>query len=542
MTLALYNDAADDMPIQEVEGGFFELNNTLSPPLLTAGTLARAKNVWMDGDGLVRLRPGLRLVSNVQAASASPIGGMMYYDTPEREAVLVASGADLWAVSGLTPGQVPAKIVEAIHPATGRKTFAQLVDRAIWTGGVGLHWARWAAGAWTSGSVATFSDGAAMPAFRTTAVHRFRLFAVGEDSDVIYPSKILQAETPADWVQTQSIRVGTGSGDPVVAMLSGQDANLIVLNQGSAWQVDTTDAESANWIVRKLTDKLGCVAGATAVQTGGDVLFLSRHGVVALGSLASTDSLSAARGLSAPIMETLNRINWAAVDSPYGARATMWRNLYLLALPIDGATWANRVLAYNTKTQKWVGEWETDNASLAGAVSGWGLSVVAHFEEQEQTLWSDIDGGLYRLDDTYVKDDTLAGGSVDMESLVRTRALAFGAPAQMKQPFWLEAEFYRSSAPTASLMLVFDEEAAYPEVDIDHARVALRDFSVTDEQRLPLRLPFVFSTRYVRRVPCHVRRFPRFREMAVQLQSKAGNLSLRSLRVAAWIDSVPLSG
>ena len=60
MTLALYNDAADDMPIQEVEGGFFELNNTLSPPLLTAGTLARAKNVWMDGDGLVRLRPGLR--------------------------------------------------------------------------------------------------------------------------------------------------------------------------------------------------------------------------------------------------------------------------------------------------------------------------------------------------------------------------------------------------------------------------------------------------------------------------------------------------
>ncbi len=543
MTLILHNDSLEDTPQQEVENGFFELNNTMSPALLPSGVVSRADNLWFDTDGVANTRPGLRLVSNVYATTTAPVLGMAYYDVPTREAVLMASGTNVYEVTSDQPTQTPVAVATGLISATGRKMFAQLVDRMFIADDTALRWVMYSGGSWSNGSVTQYTSGAAMPAFRVLAAHRFRLFGVAAESDKIQVSKILTAHNSGgggDWIETDNVRVGTGGGDPINALISGQVASLIALCKGSAWEIDTSDLLPANWTIRKLTDKTGCAAGATAILIGQDVYFLSRLGVMTLSGLVTTDTVSAASAVSAPIQATIDRINWAAVDGTYGAKSTLWGHLLLMAIPVDGSTYANHVIAYNTRTRRWVGEWSTLNDQFSTGLGGWGEAGLTRFNGKAETLWADIDGGLYRLDDTYTRDDVAGAASVEIDSLLRTRAFVNGAQEIVKQPFWLEAEFYKCSSTGLSIMVVPDDEQTYPDIPLVETRMVQQDFSGSNSPVLPLSLPFAFTTRFTRRWPWLIRNQPRFREMAIQVHSNRGSLRLRKLRFAAFLDAVKL--
>jgi hypothetical protein len=536
MTLPLYNDGLDDTPQKEEEGGFFRLNNTANPADLTPGSLTRAVNCWMETNGVLNTRPGRRLVSDTLPTTGAALAGLVYFDTPSRESVIFPAGTDLWEIISDTAPQTPVTVAAGGLPATGRKAMTQLIDRVFVANTANLMWAYWNGAAWSDGTVTKFSDGSDMPVFGLLTTHRFRVFACQANTNKIFVSKYLSAhlsDTGGDWNSLENIIVGSGNGDPTRKMISGQQADLIVLNEGSCWSVDTSAQNAVDWPVTKLTDVAGCVAGATAIMIGQDVYFLSRYGLVSLSGLVTRDSISPANTISAPVNRTIERINWTAVDNERGASSTLWRNLLLLAIPIDGATEANRVLAYNTLTKEWVGEWEWSPES---ALPVWGYACVTRFAGKQETLWAYPDGYITRLDDSY-EDDDATGGAEEIESWVQSRAMWFGQHEAQKMPFWLEAEFHRSSSTSIAVLFVGDDEQTFPEIALESARVIEAGFNGSTFLTFPLPLPFTFSSQYTRRASWHIRNQSRFREAQIIIHSGSGQIGLRKFKMAAWLDT-----
>jgi hypothetical protein len=412
---------------------------------------------------------------------------------------------------------------------------AQLIDRAFIANSVNLAFAQWDGAVWITGAVTEFSNASPMPPFRLITTHRFRLFGCPENSNTIYVSKFLQAHnsgTGGDWDQLANIIVGTGNGDPCRAMLSGQQSDLIVLNEATCWQVDTSSLDPADWEIRKLTGVAGCVARRTAVFVGQDVYFLSRYGLVTLGSLVTRDTISPADTLSAPVNDVIERVNWNAVANERGASCTVWRNLILLAIPVDGATEANRVLAYNVLTKQWVSEWEY---SAQPSLEVWGHACLTRFGGKQETLWALMDGFITRLDETYVQDDNPLG-SEDIATWIRTRAMWFQMHEAQKKPFTLELEFNRSGASGVSVIFVPDDEVSYPQIPLTSSRIIALGQSVTAFLSFPLTLPFTFSSQYTRRRAWHIRDQVNFREAQIIIHCPRGNFGLRKLTMAAWMN------
>lgn len=542
MGLPLFNEAEDDTPETEQEIGFVGLNTSLKPTLLASGMLQSGENTLLDVDGLLDTRPGLRLISDVFATSGNSVDGMGYYDVPGapgKEAILLTSNTQLYVITGTTAPQTPTPIGAPAHTA-GKKIFQQLVDKMFYTTPTDLRWVQWNGATWNNGAVTQFSDGSTLPPFATMVAHKFRLFGAAAESDELWVSKFLQASASGgggDWIKTSGVRVGIGGGDPLIALLSGQDSNLIALNNGSCWMIDTSDLNPANWPIRKITDKVGCVARDTALNVGQDIFFLSRLGVVSLGSLADTLSISAATTISAPLQATIDSINWLAVGV---AKAVMWKHYYLLAVPVDGSTWANRVLCYNTTTRQWVGEWTSKNPQFTNSPGGWGEALMTKFGGQDETVWADIDGGVFKVDRDYESDDATGGGRYEIETIARLRGWVFGSQVSQKEPFWFEVEFYKSSAQGVYAMLVCDDEKTYPEVALNTVDTLLTDIKGSNNPVIPHFVPLRLSTNYVARFPAHWRGKKTFREVAVQIVSSKGRLAVREVKFAAFIGTVKL--
>jgi len=537
MSLPIFNDSLDDTPTKEEEGGFSQLNNTDNAAELAVGTLTRAENVWMQTDGLVHTRPGRKIVSQQINTTGTPVAALGYFDTPTHEALIFPAGTGVWEILSDSGPQTPVAIAAGILPATGKKSMAPLIDRMFINNTTDLRWVHWNGASWSNGSVTQFSNGSAMPVFDGIAAHRFRIF--GWVGNRIYASKILSAHVSGaggDWSSLDNIIVGTGGGDPTKAVLSGQQESMFVINEGSVWTVDTSNASVAAWTISKLTDVVGCVAGATAIMVGRDVYFLSKFGLVSLAGLVTKDTISQADTISAPVHKTIERINWAAVDNEVGARCTLWGNLLLLALPVDGSTVANVVLAYNTLTKRWVGEW---TATAGGSL--WGHAAITRFGGIQQTIWCGGGGGsIYRLDPDYLKDDIGDSATADLVSWVKTRAMWFTMHEAIKQPFWLEAEFHRSGSTDLTVVFVPDDEITYPEEALADVRVIQTGFSGSNFLTFPLVLPFTFVSRYTRRISWHIRDQPRFREGQLIVHSSRGEMGLRKLRMASFLDTPKL--
>ena len=53
----------------------------------------------------------------------------------------------------------------------------------------------------------------------------------------------------------------------------------------------------------------------------------------------------------------------------------------------------------------------------------------------------------------------------------------------------------------------------------------------------PLTLPFTFSSQYTKRKSFHIRSQVRFREAQIIIHNPRGQLGLRKLKMAAWLDT-----
>jgi hypothetical protein len=581
MTLPLFNDQTDDTPIEVGEVAFVGVNRVVKPSMLPEGMLARARNIRIDASGAVATRPGSRMVNPLtlgtyNAAATLRTQGLGYYDVGGYERIMVARQGKVHTLDSAASTSTAATLSATVD-GNASVSFEQLINRIYWSDGITLQNGYTTAGVWTIATVATMQSGASavpLPGFKILRAHRFRLLGVPDASDYIYPSSIGQAFTAGvggDWNELKAIRVGDGDGDPITALISGQSTQLTVLKQASCWSVDTTGTDSATWSISKITGLTGCVAGRTAIATGQDIIFLSRYGVVSLGGLERTDSISKAATLSASIQPIIDRINWSAITT---AHAVQYRDHYLLFVPLDNATQPNTCIPLNLTTRQWLDEWtwaltdqvayynDTDNivdeaaanitdengdplfdyTPIVASMTGFSAACLSRFDGREETIIGDSIGRIFRLDESLTVDQDNATTTQDIEAFVTTRAWDFGFPRNRKLPFNLELEFMDSTSIDLTAIIVRNGRSSYPATTMARSEPVQEAFVGRNSPVIPMRIPFTLETTTQSRNAWNLREFAPMREGQVTVLSKNGQIGLRGIRLSALVDTIELTG
>lgn len=158
--------------------------------------------------------------------------------------------------------------------------------------------------------------------------------------------------------------------DDVTRIVQWFNTGIIIFQRNSIWALDVDQGNFDSLVfdstrMELLNDDIGCVAGASVAQSGQEFYFLSRRGVMTLSKTARDQAIGVSNPLSDPIQGTIDRINWSNADR---ARGVVWDNYYLLAVPVDGASQNNIVIAYDIQEDAWfeisgwpVGAWEKAN-------------------------------------------------------------------------------------------------------------------------------------------------------------------------------------
>ena len=258
------------------------------------------------------------------------------------------------------------------------------------------------------------------PQFLTA--HRNRLFCASADTaippDTVYASDILDGES---WdLAGSSIRVG-GDGDPITGIYPWFENNLLIFKQRSIWVVDCNPlVDVANWTIRLVNNRIGCVAHRSIQAVGADVYFLSQIGVRTIGQIQAGTQTDVGQPISTPIQDQIEGTNNARLST---ACSVYYGNRYMLAVPMGSATTPDTVLVWNELTKSWAGSWK-----------GWAPRdfCVTSFSGRNRLNFADNTGKLWTWDDytaptaettSQYQDDTNS-----YESFVVTRAYDFGDP------------------------------------------------------------------------------------------------------------------
>lgn len=283
--------------------------------------------------------------------------------------------------------------------------------------------------------------------------HTNRLFCTSSDtnepSDKIFCSDILDGES-FDLIGN-SIRVGGGDGDPIVALLPWFDFNLLVFKERSIWVVNADPSQNvSDWTIRLINNRVGCVAARTVQQVGSDVFFLSRDGVRSVKTIESGAQTDISQPISSGINDVIGRINQSEIGK---SSAVYWRNRYLLAVPLDSATNPGHVLCYHLLAQSWTGTW-----------TGWQPRdwVITAFGGKLRVNFADQTGKMFTWDDFTAEEsttiDNYKDGGADYESYIKTRAYRFQETWGDKVGHSVQFDFenIHSTAQSADLTLYKD--------------------------------------------------------------------------------------
>ena len=187
--------------------------------------------------------------------------------------------------------------------------------------------------------------------------HTNRLFCTSADtavpSDTLYVSDILDGES---WDTIgNAIRVGDGTGDPITAIASWYSYNLLVFKERSVWVIEANPAVAvADWPIKLINNRVGCVAHKTVQQVGSDVFFLASDGVRSLSTIESGAQTDVSTPLSAPINDQFKQ-NTDGFQSK--SCSAFYDKRYLISVCSNGIEVPNRTYVYNTEQKSWSGFW-----------------------------------------------------------------------------------------------------------------------------------------------------------------------------------------
>lgn len=511
---SLQNASLDEEPTPDLADGFAGgMNGYQRANRLENNEWADLQNVdtARQGSGITR-RGSARLGTS---PTSSSIRGISYYAKAGVERILQVANGRLYGWNGVThdnlaaiPGStaVPVSLVQAMN-----KTYIAKEDASMQQ--------------WDGANLVEMPSGGIYNAPRCKFLiwqkAGSRLIACGDPSapDRAYFGNI---RDPWNWNNlTQAIDVAAGDGFPLTGVAEWTSKFVVFFKEQSLHVFDAdpqTDVGSMS--VQTPQTQVGCVAHRSIALVGNDLIFLSRDGVRSLARTLQGADQEVNEPLSRPVQKLVDRINWSAAGT---ACATAYRGRYLIALPLDNASSPNYVLVYNTNTGRWSGWWS-------------GLTptqfVAARWIGQDRLYWGQSDGKLMEWLD-YVPDgaestNTFQDDGVAIQTTMRSRAFTCGEMRSPKQGQEGEVEFFESLA-NATLSVILDQGTVQ----------AVRTVAtVTGQITLPQVLPFTLPAYTVVRRSVDLMQFAPWRELQVQIQSTAGKLAVRDVKLTAFINTM----
>ena len=351
-----------------------------------------------------------------------------------------------------------------------------------------------------------------------------RLFAVGSGSqrNTLYASDILDASV---WDSANSAVINGDDGDEIVAIVPYYQNRIIVFKKRRIFQVtipaDMTTA--ADWTIELISNNIGCVAEATAVQVNSDIFFLSDDGIRSLIRSAADDFTSVGLPISEVVKDVIQSINTSAIDV---CTAHFYDNRYLLSFPSEANDVNDTILVYNTVLQAFEGTWTPNVMQFA----------LTNFEDEGVRLMMKTTTGQINKYSGYkspaqVTTADYQDAGVDYESYVRTKDFNFGDPFSNKYGSHFEVVFDDSFSTDASVSIQRDIDVG----DIDvQPNLNISSAALT----LPFTLPAVLPTSVKKRLASDLRTYEKWRLLNIKITSAANKMAIRQITAAANPDTI----
>lgn len=334
---------------------FTGVNAKLAPELLQPGWVHAATNVRFR-HGRAETREGSLQVYPPTGANAFYASGL-YSDPDGDEWILLASESG--SVIQWRHGHTPRTIAVPAALASGAALhFVQAFGSVLYfRGNDAVPW-QWAGGTRDDfmeiDQIASVDDtvpipnGSDVPGLRPVLMGN-RLF-VPYSRDRIAVSQILDF-TRYD-AAFDDFNVNDGSDDRLTALYPFSNNTLLVFKDQSTFAISNIFGDLSTVRLDQINHEVGCAAGRTVASVGGDVFWLGAGGVYRLHQVVQERLETAPVPVSDPIAPIIARINGRAIGR---ATAAVVGEYYYLAVPLDGSTGNNAILAFNTVSGAWEG-------------------------------------------------------------------------------------------------------------------------------------------------------------------------------------------
>ena len=397
----------------------------------------------------------------------------------------------------------------------------------------------------------TFADGTADPVATGIAhlsqipskpklliSHSNRLFCASADTsvppDTLYVSDLLDGES---WdLLGDSIRVGSGDGDAITALLPWFEFKILVFKERSVWSVDANPAQDvADWEIKLINNRTGCIAHQTAQQVGADVFFLSRDGVRSLSTIEAGAQTDISSPISAPINDYIERINKAQIGK---ACAVYYRNRYMLSVPLDTSTYPDTTLVFNAEQKSWSGFWQGWEPR-SFAVTAFSGNIRLQFGDNCGKIFTWLD----YVDESSATESEYRDQVVDYETKLLSRAYNFKEIYADKLGYQVEFDVDNrfNSEQLVNFFYVRDMEGVDNGILLETG-----DAILTEEGKLlqaeilgTLERDVSVPARDAHRTKAYnMLSQGKFKEIQYMATTEAGKLSLHAVKTSAFADTI----
>lgn len=385
-----------------------------------------------------------------------------------------------------------------------------------------------------SGATATATVSAPPQGLQTIVNSGNRLFGVGteQDRNTLYASDILD---PSVWDSDNSVIINGDDGDEITAITPYYENRIIVFKRRRIFQVtippDMTSA--ADWTISIISNNIGCVAGATAIQVNSDIFFLSDDGIRSLVRSASDDFTSVGLPISEVVKDVIQEINTAEVGI---CTAAFYDNRYLLAIPTAANDFNDTILVYNTTLGAFEGTWtpkvmqfaltnfQDEGLRLMMKLTTGQINKYSGYKTPAQTTSADyVDFGI--------QSNGTSVGMFDYISSVRTRDMDFSDPFAQKHGSYFEVIFDDSFSNNANIAIQRDSDVG--DIDVQPNLNIASTMLV-----LPFVLPAILPTSVKKRVASDLRAYEKWRLLNISVFSEANKMAVRQITAAANPDTI----
>jgi hypothetical protein len=367
--------------------------------------------------------------------------------------------------------------------------------------GAGIYW--WDGTAWNTASMPVASPNMSFPVWTTN-----RLVTARTGTNDLVFSDI--GTIPLNWGPLNndlSVRVtlDTDGKDSITGIAAYQAGVLIAGKRGKLYAVyDQPTNSVANFGVQVISTSIGVAEHNTMAMGSNALFFLSEtgQGVYSIGLQPGTSIVGVGSKVSDRITPDIQRINWSAINT---ARAIVWYDLYILAVPLDGASQPNCLLVYSIALDEWQGLW-TGTDQFSNPAFWRVLCQNPSNTTGSELLYAFADGRIglqtqpLASNAQYFDLSTDGHTQIPITSSILTRGFHWDStvipPSQAEQPF--NVKFLNQCQPY-NIRMRFNQSSAPVDLDLISDLNTITDYrqnlsTTTKKLQLPHDLPWNLDT------------------------------------------------